>query len=218
MARRLTRASMKTALDALAAADPDLARIREAIGDPPLRTRSGGFPALLQVIVEQQLSVASARAIWNRIEGALGAVTPEAYLALDAEGARALGMSRGKHVYACGLAEAIAGGRLDLARIHRMEDEDAIAALIELKGIGRWTAEIYLLSAMARPDVWPVDDLAIQAAAGHAKGLKIRPDRKELLAMGEAWRPWRAVAARLLWHHFRHTVSSRPIPYIAAEQ
>jgi DNA-3-methyladenine glycosylase II len=218
MARRLTRASMKTGLDALAAADPDLARIRETIGDPPLRTRSGGFPALLQIIVEQQLSVASARAIWNRIEGALGEVTPESYLALDAEGARALGMSRGKHVYASGLAEAIAEGRLDLARIHRMDDEEAIAALVELKGIGRWTAEIYLLSAMARPDIWPVDDLAIQSAAGHAKGLETRPDRKVLLAMGEAWRPWRAVAARLLWHHFRHTVSSRPVPYTAAEQ
>ena len=218
MARRLTRTSMKTALDALAAADRDLARIRETIGDPPLRTRSGGFPALLQIIVEQQLSVASARAIWGRIEGALGEVTPEAYLALDAESARALGMSRAKHVYAGGLAEAIAADRLDLARIHRMEDEEAIAALVELKGIGRWTAEIYLLSAMARPDVWPVDDLAIQAAAGHAKGLESRPDRTAMLAMGEAWRPWRAVAARLLWHYFRNVVSARPIPYTAAEQ
>ncbi len=206
--RPLTPRRMSRALTELAARDSDLARTLAAVGRPRLRTREAGFPALLRIIVEQQLSVASARAIWGRLEAALGTVTPEGYLALGAAGATQAGMSRPKHRYAAGLAGEIAAGRLDLDRLRALDDEDAIAALTAIKGIGRWTAEIYLLSALARPDVWPVGDLAIATATGRIKGLAARPERDELLAIGEAWRPWRAVAARLIWHYFRHTAGT----------
>ena len=195
---------MSGALTELARRDGDLARAIQAVGRPRLRTREAGFPALLRIIVEQQLSVASARAIWGRLEAALGTVTPERYLALGEEGATGAGMSRPKHRYAAGLADEVAAGRLDLGGLEALGDEDAIAALTAVKGIGRWTAEIYLLSALARPDVWPVGDLTIATATGHIKGLAARPEPKELLAIGEGWRPWRAVAARLIWHYFRH--------------
>ncbi len=202
--RPLTPRRMSLALTELAARDRDLAHAIQAVGRPRLRTREAGFPALLRIIVEQQLSVASARAIWGRLEGALGTVTPARYLALGEEGATNAGMSRPKHRYATGLAYEIAAGRLDLEGLEALEDEEAIATLTAIKGIGRWTAEIYLLSALARPDVWPVGDLAIATATGCIKGLAARPGPKELLAIGEAWRPWRAVAARLVWHYFRH--------------
>ncbi len=195
---------MSWALTELARRDGDLARAIQAVGRPRLRTREAGFPALLRIIVEQQLSVASARAIWGRLEAGLGAVTPARYLALGKDGATKAGMSRPKHRYAAGLAHEVAAGRLDLEGLEALDDEDAIAALTAVKGIGRWTAEIYLLSALARPDVWPVGDLAIATATGRIKGLAARPGPEELLAIGEAWRPWRAVAARLIWHYFRH--------------
>lgn len=206
--RPLTPRRMSRALTVLAARDRDLAQVMEAVGRPRLRTREAGFPALLRIIVEQQLSVASARAIWGRLEAALGTVTPERYLALGEDGATRAGMSRPKHRYAAGLATEIAAGRLDIEGLRALDDEDAIAALTAINGIGRWTAEIYLLSALARPDVWPTGDLAIAAATGRIKGLAAQPERAELLAIGEAWRPWRAVAARLIWHYFRHAAGT----------
>lgn len=199
----LTPRRFRQAIAELSARDRDLARICDRHGPPVLRTRPSGFPALLRIIVEQQLSVASARAIWGRLEGILGAVTPERLLSFDDVMLRSAGLSRPKLVYARGLADAVMSGDLDSGRLAMLDDEAAIEELVRIKGIGRWTAEIYLLSALGRPDVWPVDDLAIATAAGRVKGLDARPTRAELLAMGEAWRPWRSVAARLLWHYFR---------------
>ena len=199
----LTPRRFRQAIAELSARDRDLARICERHGPPVLRARPSGFPALLRIIVEQQLSVASARAIWGRLEGILGAVTPERLLSFDDVMLRSAGLSRPKLVYARGLADAVMSGDLDSGRLAMLDDEAAIEELVRIKGIGRWTAEIYLLSALGRPDVWPVDDLAIATAAGRVKGLDARPTRAELLAMGEAWRPWRSVAARLLWHYFR---------------
>lgn len=187
----------------LSAADADFARLCEAHGVPEMRTREAGFAALLRVIVEQQLSVASARAIWGRLERAMGEPTPTALLALDDKALKACGLSGPKMRYARGLAEDIASGRVDLAGLDAMDDETAIAELIKLKGIGRWTAEIYLLASLGRPDVFPVDDLAVAAAASHLKGRRTRFSRRHLLKLCEAWRPWRSVAARLLWHYFR---------------
>lgn len=202
----LTPRRFQQAIAELSARDRDLARICERHGPPVLRTRPSGFPALLRIIVEQQLSVASARAIWGRLEGILGVVTPERLLNFDDATLRSAGLSRPKLVYARGLADAVMSGDLDSGRLAMLDDEAAIEELIRVKGIGRWTAEIYLLSALGRPDVWPVDDLAIATAAGRVKGLAARPTRAELLEIGEAWRPWRSVAARLLWHYFRNAL------------
>lgn len=199
----LTPRRFQDAIVELSTRDRDLARICVHHGSPVLRTRPSGFPALLRIIVEQQLSVASARAIWGRLEAMLGDVTPERVLAVDDVMLRSAGLSRPKLAYARGLADAVMSGDLDSGRLAMLDDEAAIEELVRIKGIGRWTAEIYLLSALGRPDVWPVDDLAIATAAGRVKGLDARPTRAELLAMGEAWRPWRSVAARLLWHYFR---------------
>jgi len=203
---RLTPRTFARALDALAARDADLGRLREEWGAPPLRLRPAGFSALLRVIVDQQLSVASARAIWGRLEERVRPMTPEAFLGERSQALKAAGLSRAKIAYARGLAEEIQAGRLDLESLGRLDDESAIERLVSLKGIGRWSAEIYLLSALARPDVFPADDLAIQTAVARAKGLDGRPDRATLVLLAEPWRPWRSVAARLLWHYFRAAI------------
>ena len=206
MKTRLTPCSLARGVAELSARDADLARIHHSYGLPPMRTRPAGFPALLQIIVEQQVSVASARAIWGRMAAAADSITPESFLALGEADLKAVGLSRAKMAYGRALATDILEGRLALDSLSRLQDEEAIAALVTVKGIGRWTAEIYLLSALARPDVWPVGDLAVATATGLVKGLDHRPDRAEMLALGEAWRPWRSVASRLLWHYFRNAV------------
>lgn len=203
---RLTPEVFQKALDHLVAVDPHLAEIRAAHGDPPLRSRPPGFAALLQIIVDQQLSVAAARTIWNRLEAAMGETSPAALLALDDAALRACGLSRGKAIYARGLASDIVEGRVNLDALETMEDEAAIAELVKTKGIGRWSAEIYLLSTLARADVWPVDDLAIATATGKVKGFRVRPKRRTLIRLAELWRPYRSVAARLMWHYFRHVL------------
>ena len=195
--RRLARA-----LDALAAADADLARARELVGAPPPRARPPGFGALLDIIIAQQVSVASARAIRGRLVAAADPLTPASFLALDDTALRAVGFSRQKAAYGRGLAEMLSDGRLDLDIVAGLEDEAAIAAITEVKGLGRWSAEVYLLFSLHRPDVMPADDLALLVAAQRLKGLTDRPAPKSLRAMAESWRPWRSVAARLLWHYY----------------
>lgn len=203
---RLTPEVFQKALDHLVAIDPHLAEIRAAHGDPPLRARPPGFAALLQIIVDQQVSVAAARAIWGRLEAAMGETSPGALLALDDAALRACGLSRGKVIYARGLAADIVEGRVNLDALETMEDEVAIAELVKIKGIGRWSAEVYLLSTLARADVWPVDDLAIATATGKVKGFRVRPKRRTLIRLAELWRPYRSVAARFMWHYFRHVL------------
>ena len=188
----------------LGAGDADIAAAWAIVGDPPPRARPKGFPGLIGSVLAQQVSAASARAIWTRLN-AVGPLTPKRFLALGDADLRAIGFSRGKMLYARGIAEAIVSGRLNLRRLHSLPDEEAIAELMELKGIGRWTAEIYLLFGLQRLDVWPADDLALQVAVQKLKRLNGRPNRLQLVAIAEPWRPWRGVAARFLWHYYHRT-------------
>ena len=182
----------------LAAREPRFARALELCGPPPLRRRADGFEALLSAIVSQQVSVASAAGIWARMQAA-GAVTPEAVRALDDEGLRALGLSRPKVRY----ARALAVSGFDFEALRAMPDEAAIAALDALPGIGRWTAEVYLMTSLGRADVFAAGDLALQEAARLLFELEKRPAEKSFAAMAQAWSPWRGVAARLLWAYYR---------------
>lgn len=194
---------LRRGLKALGEADADLARAIEAAGRLPVRSREPGFATLLNIIMAQQLSVASAGAIWGRLEAAADPMTPTTLLSIHPRRLRTIGLSRQKALYARELAKALDNRHLDLDALADMQDEEAIAALTAVKGIGRWTAEIYLLFSLGRPDVMPADDLALQVAAQRIKGLDARPTGRELRAMAEAWRPWRSVAARLLWHHYK---------------
>jgi DNA-3-methyladenine glycosylase II len=197
------------ALAALRAADPDLAAIEARAGRLPWRTRPAGFPGLLQAIVAQQISNQAASAIWGRLRSLPGALAPAGLLTLPDTALREAGLSRPKIAHARALAAAIDEGRLDPAGIAELEDEAAIAAIMQVRGLGRWTAEVYLLFALARPDVFPAGDIALAAAAADLKGLPARPSPAALRALAQAWRPARALAARLLWHHWRH-VTGRP--------
>lgn len=201
---RLTRQSLRAGLDALAERDADIARAIAEAGYPALRRRPAGYRSLLRAIVGQQLSIASAAAIWARLETACGEVDAESFLALSDEDLRAVGFSRQKTTYARSLAELVASGSVRLNRLGRLDDEAAIAELVQIKGIGRWTAEIYLLSALGRRDIFPADDLALMVGAQYLRGLRKRPDKKRLLKIAEAWRPHRTAAAHLLWHYYKH--------------
>ena len=197
----VTARTLPLALAELGARDPDMALARARAGKPPLRRRKAGFAALLRIILAQQVSVASARAIFARLDQAADPLTPETFLALDDAALRAIGFSRQKIGYGRGLAQDVAAGRLDLERLKRLDDEAAIESLSAVKGIGRWTAEIYLMSALGRPDIWPAGDLGLAQAVQLLKGLEERPDPKGMVEIGEAWRPWRSVAGLLLWHY-----------------
>ncbi len=208
MATRIDQGNLRRAVRALAAADADLARIGRLVGPPGLRARQPGFPTLLNIMVSQQLSRASAEAIWGRLEAACGRLSAMTFLALSEQEIRTTGLSRQKAGYARALARALADGRVELAGLAALDDRAAVEALTSLKGIGRWSAEIYLLSALGRPDVWPADDLALMVAVQRLKGLAERPARAEMERIAEPWRPWRAVAARMLWHYYRHGETS----------
>lgn len=195
---------LRPALEALAATDPDFAAAYARCGLPPVRRSEPGFAGLIRMIAGQQVSVASARAIIARLEARVVPLTAETFLALDEAALSAIGLSRPKMRYGRLLAEAVAGGTLDLEGLARLDDEAALAALTAVKGIGRWTAEIYLLFALERPDVWPAGDLALCVAAQHLKRLDARPGEPAMRALGEAWRPYRSAAARFLWHLYRH--------------
>jgi DNA-3-methyladenine glycosylase II len=208
----LDPALLASGLDALCAADPDVAAARARIGDPALRTRDPGFVTLLDVIVGQQLSTASAGAIRARVHALVQPLTPETYLATRPELLLKAGLSRQKLAYSRDLALASLDGRVDFDRLHGHEDEDAIEHLISIKGIGRWTAEIYLLFSLGRCDVWPAEDLALQVGLQHLKGLDERPRGKVMRALGEAWRPWRGVGAYFLWHVYHHLTRRVAVP------
>ena len=200
--RELTEQSLIAGLDETARRCPAVARALAEVGYPDLRHRPAGFAALLRAIVGQQLSVASAGAIWTRLEGAVRPMTPHGLLALDEAALRALGLSGQKTRYARALAEACLSGALDLERLDELPDEEAVAALVAVKGIGRWTAEVYLLFALGRRDVLPAGDLALLTAAQRLYGLSERPAAAGLLERAEIWRPWRGAVAHLLWRYF----------------
>jgi DNA-3-methyladenine glycosylase II len=202
-------AEARAAIAMLVARDPTLAGIEAAAGPLPWRSRAGGFAGLLQAIMGQQISNQAAAAIWGRLRALPGATSPEGLLALSDEALRAAGLSRPKVAHARSLAAAFLDGRLDAGTIALMDDAAAVATIASVRGLGPWTAEVYLLFALGRPDVFPAGDLALQASAAHLRGLPARPAPAALRALAEAWRPWRGIAARLLWHHWRH-VTGRP--------
>ncbi|MEE8499587.1 MAG: DNA-3-methyladenine glycosylase 2 family protein [Kiloniellales bacterium] len=196
--------TLRPALEALSACDPDIERHYQAYGLPPRRRRPRGFSGLIHIIAAQQLSAASANAIIARLEAAASPLTPETFLALDAAAMKEIGLSRPKTRYGRALAEDLLEGRIDLAALAGLDDEAAIERLVQAKGIGLWSAEIYLLFALGRPDVWPADDLAVQVAVQRVKDLPERPLRARMVEIAEPWRPHRSAAARFLWHVYRH--------------
>lgn len=198
----LTEATLAIALTELAQWDPDLAAIIMRLGPPPLWARPPGFPTLIHIILEQQVSLASARAAFDRLLTQVSPLTPEGFLALTESTLRVIGFSRQKSHYSRLLAIALVEGQLDLQELAQLPDEQARTTLVQLKGIGPWSADIYLLMALGRPDIWPVGDLALQIALQQIKQLPHRPTAQQMHTLAEPWRPWRAVAARLLWHHY----------------
>lgn len=198
----LTDETLLHGVSQLAERDPDLARILATWGPPPLWAREPGFPTLIHIILEQQVSLASAKAAFNRLLAMATPLTPEAFLSLDDSTLKMIGFSRQKMLYGRHLAQAILSGELDLVALAAADDETARMTLLKRKGIGLWTADIYLLMALRRPDIWPVGDLGLVVAMQEVKQLAARPRAEEMDALARPWRPWRAVAARLLWHHY----------------
>jgi DNA-3-methyladenine glycosylase II len=186
----------------LSEVDADLAAVIKKYGLPPLWTREPGFPTLIYIILEQQVSLASARALYQRLQEAVKPFTPGRFLKLSETEMRQLGFSRQKAHYTRLLAEAIHRKQFALHKLHDLEDALAREQLMALKGIGNWTADIYLLSALRRPDIWPVGDLALATAVQEVKRLRKRPSPERLEKMSAPWRPFRAVAARLFWHAY----------------
>jgi len=198
----LDEAGLQAAVAILASRDPDLAAIAARHGPPPLWARRPGFETLVAIVLEQQVSLRSGAAALDRLRRAAGGVAPAALAALGEDGARAAGLTRQKARYVVELGRAALDGRFDPAAIAAADDEPARAGLVGLLGVGRWTADIYVLMALGRPDVWPDGDLALAAAIRRAKRLDRLPTAADQRAIAEAWRPWRAVAARVLWHAY----------------
>jgi len=198
----LSEETFATALAAVATLDPDLAQIISTLGPPPFTVREPGFPTLILLILEQQVSLASARATYDKLATLIGEITPTTVLSLDDEPLRRIGFSRQKTRYSRILAEAVLDETLPLSQLHEYSDSEVQSALTALTGIGPWTADVYLLMALRRPDIWPGGDLAIQIAVQEVKQLPTRPTAAETVSIAEAWRPWRAVAARILWHYY----------------
>lgn len=200
----LTTDQLKSGLDAIAASEPAMARALEIAGYPEPRIRPTGYATLLRTIVGQQVSVAAAASVWSKLEALLGeGLPPDALLAADFEALRGCGLSRQKQGYARSLCELIKAGSLDFGALPQ-EDEDAIAQLVQIKGIGRWSAEIYLLFAEGRPDIWPAGDLAVQAGLHKILGLEERPSEKRTRELAEQWRPHRGAAAIFTWHCYNN--------------
>ena len=198
----LTEDALARGVRALCRRDPDLRRVVKQFGPPPLWAREPGFSTLIHIILEQQVSLASARAAHNRLIELARPLTPRRFLNFDDATLKACGFSRQKTGYCRYLAESVVKRTLDLDALASMEDEAVKSELEKIKGIGRWTSDIYLLMVLRRPDIWPRGDLALATAAHEVKQLERRPTYDELDVVSEAWRPWRAVAARILWHHY----------------
>ena len=196
----LNAEAIRTGLDAIATREPAIARALEIAGYPEPRIRNTGYATLLRTIVGQQVSVAAASSVWKRLEEFLGPdLPPERLLAADFDELRGCGLSRQKQGYARSLCELVVNGEIDFDSLPG-DDEDAIAQLTRIKGIGRWSAEIYLLFAEGRPDIWPAGDLGVQAGLHRILGLPERPAEKEARTLAESWRPHRGAAAIFTWH------------------
>ncbi|HKZ20215.1 MAG TPA: DNA-3-methyladenine glycosylase 2 family protein [Acidimicrobiia bacterium] len=198
----MTRTPFSATVARLIAADHDLARLVEDFGVPPFWQRPPGFPSLVLFILEQQVSLASAAAAYRRVSARLGSMQPESLLATTTEELRADGVSRQKDRYIRELARSVTSGELDLPLLATLSDDAVRAQLTRIPGIGRWTADVYLLACLGRPDLWPVTDRALQVATAEALTLAAAPSPQELELIGERWRPHRSTAARLLWHGY----------------
>ncbi len=196
----LSAKQLKLSLDAIAAIEPRFAGAIAATGYPEPRLRDPGYATLLRTIVGQQVSVAAAASVWNKLEILLGeGCAPEKLITQDFDALRACGLSRQKQGYARSLAELVITGALPLDALPQ-DDEDAITYLTQVKGIGRWSAEIYLLFAEGRPDIWPAGDLAVQEGVGRLLKMEARPSEKDIRVIAEQWRPHRGAAAIFTWH------------------
>ena len=207
--KRMSRARLLDGVEALSATDPDLGAVVRRFGPPPLWARRPGFATLVQIVLEQQVSLASARATFGRLRDASGDITAERFATLTAAQVQSAGVTRQKTSYCLGIARQIVDGTLDLRRLGRADDEEVRATLVEIRGVGPWTADIYLLMALLRPDIWPDGDIALVTAAHQVKRLRRRPDTQQLRRLAGRWAPWRSVAARILWHHYLSTRGNR---------
>jgi DNA-3-methyladenine glycosylase II len=196
--------------------EPIFTAILERAGAPRFRRRANGFPTLLHIILEQQVSIDAAAAMHRRLAETCRPLLPGNFLALDDATLKRCGFSRQKMEYGRGLADSVATGRLDFAVLAAMPDDEAREALVALKGIGRWSAEVYLIFALGRPDIWPAADLGLQLAVTECLGLPERPREKDLREIGEQWRPWRSVAACLFWQSYLRA-RNRAAPQLAPE-
>ncbi len=202
MRRIETAADIEAGLVGLLAADPRLQAVAEIAGPIPLRRRRGGFEGLAAIVTSQQISSSASAWIWGRLSAAIDPFTAENFLATPEEALRAAGLSRPKIRTLSGVASACADG-FDVEGLHDLAADEAVAKMAALKGIGPWTAEIYLLFCVGHPDIFPAGDLALQGAVQHGLGLEARPTEKRLRGLAEIWSPWRGVAARLFWAYYR---------------
>ncbi|MEO8634021.1 MAG: DNA-3-methyladenine glycosylase 2 family protein [Gemmatimonadales bacterium] len=207
--RQLTRESLRAGTRVLCARDPDLARIVDRLGPPPLWGRRPGYPTLVRIILEQQVSLAAARTMYARLRHAAGPVTPGSVAQLGVLGLRQLGFTGQKASYCVELAATVLRGELDLGAVARATGEQGRQRLLQVRGLGPWSVDIYFLMALRRPDVWPHGDLALMDAVCRVKGMRPRPDHATLTRFAERWAPWRAVAARILWSQY---LALRAIP------
>ncbi len=210
--RELTEETLRSGLEEVASHCSDIARALNQAGHPTLRQRVPGFATLLRIIIGQQVSVASANAIWKRVEDGLRPLSPTNLLTFDDHALRALGFSRPKIVYARSLAKQCEDGFLQTDHLQSLSDNDAVAVLTTVKGIGRWTAEIYLLFALGRRDVLPAGDLALLVAIEHLCSLQKRPPPADLRARAKSWQPWRGAVAHLLWRYYSTMVNRNTNP------
>src|SRR2546428_7772538 len=206
---QLTDVPLAMGVAELSRRDPHLARVIQRHGAPPLWDRAPGFQTLVQIILEQQVSLASGRAAYARLETVAGEVTPGSVAALDDALLQGAGLTRQKVSYIRGLAQAIVAGEFDPSALAYLDDDAARTALIKLRGVGLWTADIYLLMALGRADIWPAGDLALVAAMREVKRMRSLPSSDRVERITRAWSPWRAVAARVLWHHYLSTPRTR---------
>ena len=207
----MTEASLVDAVEVLAARDADLRRIVDRFGPPPLWGRPQGYATLVKIILEQQVSLSSAQAAFDRLRLRLDPLTPAGFLRLTDAELLAIGFSRQKARYVRALSTALVEGTLDLAALDGMDDEAVERELLALPGVGPWTVTIYRLMALRRPDAWPASDIALAQSLAEVRGLASRPTPEEMTAIAEAWRPWRAVAARILWHGYLETRAERRV-------
>jgi DNA-3-methyladenine glycosylase II len=212
-----TESDIATGLSALVAADPRLIEVAAIAGPLPLRRRPGGFAGIASIVMAQQLSVASAAAIWGRLAAAYDPFTPQALMRARADRLARIGLSAPKIRAVKAIARAIAEGALDCDTLPDMPADAAHQALCAVHGIGPWTADIYLLFCLGHPDAWPSGDLALQEAARLAFALPARPGPKEIALLAEPWRPWRGVAARLLWAYYRAIKQRDVVPLPTAK-